>query len=353
VSAGAPHVGVVLGGGDRLSQHRWSLAGYAQPPSSGSTAWHYAGDAEYLNEMLSPYILYADADFYDWADPVVTATGKMAPPDLRRERDVTLSIARTWRQAFTATLAGLYTDDFDQLVIPERRHLGGPQLSLAYDGEEDSRYVSPRRAVYAALAAAFYPHALSTFSGEITDVGGSLGAVVPLPWGRRHTFGVTVRGRALVGQSDTGLLQLGGDTGLITLLQTDTASNAPPVFDDARFPPNLHFVEALRGYEDYGIATDRTAIVDLDYRYPIIIDHGTAATLRYLPALWLAEIDVDVFGDGAVDKAGDDHGAVGASLTLQLAVQRLPLLVTYQVARRLFDDDAIVQLLGVSPGAGI
>jgi hypothetical protein len=352
VSSGAPHIGAVLGGGDRLAQHRWSLAGYAQPPSSGSTAWHYAGDAEYLNEMLSPYIIYADADFYDWADPVVTPQGKTAPPDLRRERDVTLSIARTWRQAFTASLAGLYTDDFDQLVIPERRHLGGPQLSLAYDGEEDARYVVPRRALYATFAAAFYPHALSTFAGEITDVGGSLGAVVPLPWGRRHTFGVTVRGRALVGEVDTGLLQLGGDTGLTTLLSYGNETTAPPIFNDSRFPPNLHFVEPLRGYEDYGITTDRAEIVDLDYRYPIIIDRGTAATLRYLPALWLAEIDVDVFGDGALDKAGDEHGAVGASFTLQLAVQRLPFLVTYQIARRVFDDEAIVQLLGVGLGPG-
>jgi hypothetical protein len=350
ISSGAPHIGAVFGGGDRLGEQRWSLAGYGQPPSSGSTAWHYAGDAEYLNEMLAPYVIFADVDFYDWVDPVMLADGKAAPPDLRRERDVTASITRTWRGSFTGALSGLYNDDFDELVTPERRHLGGPQLALSFDSEEDTRYVTPRRAVYAAATATFYPHELSTFSGEITDVGGSLGFVAPLPFGRRHTLAVDVRGRALLAQSDTGLLQLGGDTGLATLLSTSNETMAPPSFDASRFPSQLRFVETLRGYEDYAITTDRATIVDVSWRYPLIIDRGVAATLWVLPATFIQELDFELFGAGALDQQNDEHAAAGAAVTMQFSIWRFSLEVQYQIARRLKDDDAITQLIAVGPG---
>nr|HEX4314985.1 hypothetical protein [Kofleriaceae bacterium] len=351
VSSGAPHLGVVLGGGDRLDEQRWSLAGYAQPPSSGSTAWHYAGDVAYLNHMLAPVTIYADVDAIDWVDPVTFANGSAAPPDHRRERDATLQILRTWRGTFTAAVAGLYTDDFDQLVTPERRHLGGPQITLAYGAAESTRYTGPRRALYASVNAAYYPSAISTFTGDLTDVGGALGAVVPMPWGRRHTLAIGVRGRALLASDDrdTELLQLGGDTGLATLFSGTNSSTVPPGFDSSRFPPNLRFIEQLRGYEDFAIPTDRTEIVDVDYRYPLIVDRGWAASLWWFPASYLRELDLELFGDGALDKANQQHAAVGVAVTARVAIWRIPLLITYQLARRVRDDDAVVQLVGIGP----
>jgi hypothetical protein len=98
---------------------------------------------------------------------------------------------------------------------------------------------------------------------------------VPLPFGRRHTLTAQLRGRALIAHDDTNLLQLGGDSGLAELWNGSSISAAPPAFDTARFPPNLRFIEAMRGYEDYAITTDSAAIADVWWRYPLIIDRGT------------------------------------------------------------------------------
>jgi hypothetical protein len=147
---------------------------------------------------------------------------------------------------------------------------------------------------------------------------------------------------------DTGLLQLGGDSGLLTLWDRKSGSSVPPGFDDSRFPPNLRFVEPLRGYEDYAITTDRAGIADVTYRYPLIIDRGVASVLWVLPSTFIRELDLELFGAGAVDQAHDLHVAGGAALALRLAVWRVPITVAYQIARRVRDDDALVQLVGLA-----
>ena len=108
----------------------------------------------------------------------------------------------------------------------------------------------------------------------------------------------------------------------------------------------MRFVEPLRGYEDYAITTDRAAIGNVDYRYPLIIDRGVAA-LWLLPSSFVRELDLDAFADGAVDQRGAYHAAAGASLTLDWVLFRFPFTITYQIARRLRDDDAIVQIIGL------
>jgi hypothetical protein len=203
-----------------------------------------------------------------------------------------------------------------------------------------------RRALYAIGSAAYYPHALSSFAGDIYDAGGAVGAVLPLPFGRRHTLAARLRGRALIARDDTNLLQLGGDSGLSELWSGRSTRAEPPAFDDARFPPNLRFIEALRGYEDYAITTDRVAIADLAWRYPLIIDRGVASTFGFFPASFIRELDLELFAAGAVDRRQDRHAAGGAALTLRLQLFRVPLLVAYQIARRVRDDDALTQLLG-------
>ncbi len=196
-----------------------------------------------------------------------------------------------------------------------------------------------------------YPAAFSTFDGNVVDVGGTIGGVVPLPFGRRHTLRADLRGRALLAESgqDTGLLQLGGDANTLGPLYSNTwTTGAPPTFDSSRFPPNLRFVEPLRGYEDFPITTDRATIIDLAWRYPLIIDRGVAA-LWFLPAEFVRELDVELFGSGALDRANARHAAAGGALTLRVQALRVPLVVTYQLARRLLDDAAIVQLVGIAP----
>jgi hypothetical protein len=298
--------------------------------------------------MLAPWQILATAGFVDWVDPVTTGDPKLRLAEDRRTRDASLSVARTWRGTLTAALSGLYTDDFDRPPgeLRVRRQLGGPALSLAWGSGEATAYTGFRRALVADASAAYYPRALSSFAGDIYDTSGALGAIVPLPFGRRHTLRAELRGRALLARDDTDLLQLGGDSGLAELWTGRSTRAAPPAFDASRFPPNLRFVEALRGYEDYAIATDRAAIGELAWRYPLILDRGVAATLWVLPASFLRELDLELFATGAFDRRGDLHAAAGAAISLRFALLRVPLLVAYQIARRVRDDDALTQLVG-------
>ena len=348
VSSGLPHLGAVLGGGDRLGMQRWAIAGYVQPGGAISDQLHWGADAAYLNTMLAPWQILATGGFVDWVDPVATSDPKVMLAEDRRTRDVALSLARTWRGTLTTSLSGIYTDDHDRPPgeAGVRRRLSGPALSLAWRSGESTVYTDLRRGLLADASAAYYPHALSSFGGDIHDTGGALGAVVPLPFGRRHVLTARLRGRALVARDDTNLLQLGGDSGIAELWSGRSTSAAPPAFDDARFPPNLRFIEALRGYEDYAITTDRAAILDVTWRYPLIIDRGVAATLWVLPASFLRELDLELFAAGAIDRREDLHAAAGAEISARLQLLRVPLRVAYQIARRVRDDDALTQLVG-------
>ncbi|HEY0194931.1 MAG TPA: hypothetical protein VGC42_27650, partial [Kofleriaceae bacterium] len=348
IASGVPHVGVQLGGGDRLDLQRWLIAGYGQYDKSLSDRVHWGADAEYQNHMLAPWTILATAGFVDWVDSVrVGGTDETNEHDERRTRDVTLSISRIWRDSLATALTGVYTDDYDGLLDRPRRHLGGPVMSLDWLSAETTPYTGIRRALIARAAVGYYPHALSTFAGDIYDTGGELGAVMPLPFGARHTLTLTVRGRAILARDDSHLLQLGGDAGIATIW--DHSSNASaPSYDDTPFPPNLRFIEVLRGYEDYGIATDRAAIANLSWRYPLIIDRGTATTLWFLPSSFLSELDLELFGAGAIDRSVNLHAAVGAELTARFTVARIPLSLAYQIARRVRDDDALTQMLGIA-----
>ena len=346
VGAHTPHVGFVLGGGDRLGFQRWQLAGYVQP-KDGPTGTHFGATADYLNTMLAPWTILADASLIDWADPVATDDPKVTLPEERRTRDLSLTVGRIWRGSLATSASAIYTDDFDQLQSDRlRRHLGGAALNLRWLSGEVTRATDLRRGIAAATSLAYYPAPLSSLDGGVGDLGGSLAVFAPLPLGRRHVVSVGIRGRAITGAP--GLLQLGGDAA-IPLLYSHSSRPAPPDLDLSLLPPNLRFVESLRGYEDYGIATDRAAIVDAAWRYPIVIDRGVAATLWWLPASFVREIDLELFASGARDGDHRTHAAGGAAVSLRLDLLRIPLVVQYQIARRIRDDDALTQLVAFGP----
>lgn len=348
-SDGAPHFGALLGGGDRLGMQRWSLAGYVQPRSEVTNKLHWGGNVAYLNTMLAPWQISTAAGFLNWVDPVKADDSEIMRAEDRRTRDASLSLARTWRGTLKTTLSAVYTEDFDQPPgMPEiRRQLGGPELSLAWTSYETTAYTGIRRGFLADGSVAYYPHALSSFASDIYDISGGLGAIVPLPFGRRHILSAKLRGRALVARDDTNLLQLGGDSGIGELWSRRSTHDDAPDFDTARFPPNLRFIEDLRGYEDYAITTDRAGLAELAWRYPLIIDRGTAATLRVLPALFISELDLELFGAGAIDRRRDLHMATGAAVSLRIFVWQSTLLFVYQIARRVRDDDALTQRLSL------
>lgn len=334
VSSGQAHVGVVLGGGDPLEMQRWQLAGYLQPPVDGSKV-HLGATLDYLNLMFAPVSILASASIIDWADPVDGGT-----PIERRTRDLSLSIARTFRNSLQVSLGGLYTDDYDG-SLDARRHMGGPQLAISWLSGESTPYTEIRRAIAASASVADYPAQLSSLAANVHDIGGSLTAIAPLT--ARTILTLSARGRWIGGAP--GLLQLGGDSGLTALYSHGPTT---PSLDFSLLPPNLQFVEALRGYEDYGFATDRAAIADVNLRYPIIIDRGVA-NLWKLPASFLRELDVELFGAAARDGDHRNHVATGAALSVRLVLFRVPLVVQYQLARRLRDDDALTHLVAIGP----
>jgi len=67
-----------------------------------------------------------------------------------------------------------------------------------------------------------------------------------------------------------------------------------------------------------------------------------------LPAAFIRELDVQLFAAGAIDRRRELHAAAGARLTLRIELLRVPLAIVYQVARRVRDDDALTQLIGLA-----
>ena len=214
-SGSRPHLGLLLGGGDRLGLQRWSLAGYYQP---GVDDPHWGGGVAYLNNMLAPVYIVAAGDFLDWSDELIDDDDPMITYDSeRRTRDATLAIGGTYRGALNATIGGVYTDDYEQtpdLGVDLRRYVAGPSATLLWYAAETTRYTGPRRALQLDGQLAYYPDQWSTFMGDIIDIGGTFGFTVPLPFGRRHTLGAFLRYRRLHNEGETGLLQVGGASAL-------------------------------------------------------------------------------------------------------------------------------------------
>ncbi|HEX5064253.1 MAG TPA: hypothetical protein VFV99_32990 [Kofleriaceae bacterium] len=347
-----PHLGLVLGGADRLEIQRWMLSGYWQPGNDTHKS-HYAAAAGYVNNMLAPVSVIAQGSFIDWRSQSIDDTDPMNTityDEEHRTRDASAAISYTYRGSLFTTLGGVYTDDFAQVdTLPSSRlHLGGPSATVEWYSAESTRYTGPRRALLANAAIAYYPRQWSTFMGNITDVAGTLGTTLPLPFGRRHTISAFARARSLLAPDDTGLLQVGGDSAL-GILWNRSNKMEPPDFDTSRFPPNLRFVEPLRGFEDFGIAAERVKLGEVSWKYPLIIDRGTAASLFVLPASFLRQLDLELFASGAIVDASDRHYAVGAATTLHIQFLRIPLVVMYQIARRLTDDEALTHLIAIGP----
>ena len=64
-----------------------------------------------------------------------------------------------------------------------------------------------------------------------------------------------------------------------------------------------------------------------------------------LPSSFLRQIDFELFGSAASDAhGGPGHVAGGTAVTLALAMWRIPFELTYQLARRVEDDHALVQI---------
>jgi hypothetical protein len=228
----------------------------------------------------------------------------------------------------------------------QHRRVAGPFLDATYQGVESTPYTGARRAVAALPSLALYPGAWNSAGATMTDLRLELIGVTPLPLSRRHTLRLDLRARTLLGLPDGARwLQVGGG---VTALARQNATTGVPAEVTIAPLPDVRFVEPLRGYEDYPLATDRIFIAELAYRYPLIVDRGNTSTLWVLPSSFFRQMNLELFASGASDAhGGHPHAAGGAALSLQLALWRIPFSVTYQIARRLEDDHALVQILAL------
>ncbi len=343
--AEASLIGLGIGGGDRLGYHRWAIYGAFQP-----NARAHSGGVSYSTTLLAPFVIRADASQTEW----IWRNDNSDEGFYRRQRQASLSIDRRIRTA-TVALSGQALEDVrrpnDSLLSSdrERRRLAGPRLELGWQAVESTPYAGARRGLAVSASAAWFDKSMSTLPDSFADLRGALSVVTPLPLSARHTLTLSLRGRELAGMMrGTGLLQVGGIGPLATLWE---GTNGPDHadFEAPTLPPQVSFVEPLRGFEDLAIAVDRIAIGEVTYRFPIIIDRGFASTLYLLPSWFFRELDLELFAAGATDTrhdlADNAHAAAGASVSLSTVVWVVPLGVRFQLARRLTDDDALVQTL--------
>jgi hypothetical protein len=342
----ANFVGAVLSGGDRLDRHRWALAGYLQLVAGGNGGGSFA----YSNRQLAPLTLSLSGSVFSFADtpPVINSSMITASDFTLHRRDSELSVDALRLFYDNPVSVGFsyietWRPDDPDVLLPLLR-IGGPHLSASFVGAQTSPYVRANRLFFAALDAAAFPAGLNSAGFSFYDLRGELAFIAPLPFYRRHTLLFDVVGRDLPGAPQgEGLLRVGG----YVLQPLARRANAPevPTVDYPFLPPGALFVEPLRGFEDYPFYVDRIAIGSVRYRMPFIIDYGWASTLVVLPALFLSQVNFDLFAVAAGDGRTGKHTAAGGSLSLNMTLWIIPITLQYQLARRFTDDQALVHLV--------
>jgi len=339
-------LGLVLSGADHLERHRWTLAGlYQFEGHLGS------GSFGYSNRQLAPVTIELSVAQYSTRQEPPMILPLPGGGDLlyRRDRQAQLDVQRS----FYGNPVGVGFQFVERrfpgnaLWIPRYplQRFGGPFLFASYAGVESTRYTGTRRALTLDVYGAAFPADLTNAPGAFADVRARLGLAIPVPPLRRDRLTLVVRGRSLAGlPASDPLLQVGGP--LAGMLWT--GSNREQVETDvpARLSLQMPFAESLRGYEEHALATNRIFIADLTYRYPFIIDWGSASTFLVLPSFFLEQIDLNLFATGATTgDAGDRHASAGGSLTAFFLFGPAALSLRYQVSRRLTDDHGVVMFV--------
>lgn len=349
------HLGLVLGGSDTLGSHGWLLAGAWQPHLEGDTSdrTYLGGLVAYRNAMLAPWTFGVFGSRFRGVEQV--ENGDIAD-EFRLHDNIELGVTagRIWKGTWGLTGSFAYTDRHAEEIVAlaERRvRLAGPGLSLQYFGGDGTAYTGLSHAFAASLSAAYYPGAWSSLPRDATVLAGSLLLARPLPFTKRHVLTLELTGMAVVRPED--LIELGGASTFAPLsFRSDKDEPAEPSFG---LPSDLRQLVPLRGYEDTTFGVSSVIAGELSWTYPIIIDRGTATTLWLLPSSFLRQLDLDLFAAGALAVSEqsmadqpEQHLAAGGSLTLRLALWQVPISLRLQLARRLRDDRAFTQLLGIS-----
>jgi hypothetical protein len=342
-------LGLVLSGADHLEQHRWTVSGLYQ-----FEGHLFSGSFAYANRQLAPFTIDVSASQFSARELPPSSVGQPAASNYSlflRDRQAQLDIQRSFYGDPVglgfAAIERYRPDDPDAMLISRYplQRFAGPYAFASYAGVESTPYTGTRRALFLDAYAAAFPARFTTAPSGFTDLRARAGVQVPLPFLRRHRLTLIARGRELAGLSDGDpLLQVGG--GLSGTLwehsnRQEVVSGVPPLS-----PTQMPFVETLRGFEEHALATNRALIGDLSYRYPFIIDWGSASTFGLLPSFFLEQLDLVLFGTAAtLGATGGRHASAGGSLTAFIDLGAATLSLRYQLARRLTDDRATVHLL--------
>ena len=339
-------LGLVMSGADHLERHRWTLAGLYQ-----FEGHLWSGSLGYSNRQLAPVTIELIASQYSTRQNPPEVLPLPGGSDLlyRRDRQVVLDVQRSFFGNPVGAGFQLVERTFpgNALWVPlyPFQRFAGPYAFASYAGIESTRYTDARRALVLDLYAAAFPSDLTSAPAAFADVRGHLGLAVPVPPLRRDRLVLNVRGRSLAGlPASDPLLQVGGP--LAGMLWTGSNRSELDVHLPAALPLQMPFTEELRGFEEHPLATNRIFIADLTYRYPFIIDWGSASTFGILPAFFLQQLDLNLFGTAATTgDAGDRHGSAGGSLTAVFLFGPAALSLRYQVSRRLTDDHGVVMFV--------
>jgi hypothetical protein len=346
--------GLILAGNDRLQVHRWMIFGVHQFNSAHAGN---GGGFGYANRQLAPFTITAMGSILDLRDTPPPAPGAPAPTPTaadftlnRRERQADLRVTRVFYENPVTLGLALTEDDRpgDPAVAYAPRRVAGPTLEASFTGVETTPVSDARRLLAVDASTAVYPTAWNTIGATLVDARGEIDVALPLPLSRRHGLLLALRGRDVAGlPPGQRWLQVGGGVTALYARRSPDQGVPPDVTADP-LPPDLRFYEPLRGYEDHPFATRRVAIGDARYRYPLIIDWGSASSLGVLPSFFLRQLDGVLFGALALDSEEHRHAAAGAAVSLRVAVGPVPVSLSYQLARRLDDDRAIDHLVTVS-----
>ncbi|MEW6434520.1 MAG: hypothetical protein AB1730_23710 [Myxococcota bacterium] len=306
-----------LAGRDRLARHNWLISGALTVPTLENVV-----SASYRNLQLAPWFISAYAGREGYPETATTSAETYWSGGVTAGRTV-----------FTTPIAfGVRAEVWQ----PQNAAIGkyfGPWLSVSYGASEGTGYGGTQRLLSLSLDVSGYPRALGSDS-NLLDVGAEVAVAFPLPLSKRHSFVLSLVGRALPG-APSGALRVGGvarGTALWTSAQGVGRAGKPP---DVFLPGS--FVEVVRGYDDFSIRATAAGVAHARYRYSFIIDKGFTSTAWVLPGAFFRQIDLDLFGSAAAtdNPQATWSRAAGAALSLRTAFGgALPLSLSYQFAWR-------------------
>jgi len=318
-------------GGDKLGFHRWGLTGLVDPLHR-----LYSGSVEYLNATQAPWYFGLSASHVSGWTGLLDDKDEEIDHVITRETVASLDVLREWfGNTFGARLQylGLMRQHAN---VTENLRFVGPSVDLRWAAVEGTAYAGARRALVLVAEGSYYPEGANAARWSLADVRSAFTGVVPLPLSARHTFRLAGRLRRLLG-TPIDLLQVGGSGGMVGRSAT---LEVPEIDPRDLLPPSLQLSEPLRGFEDLGVFARGVGVVDATYRYPIIVDWGSASSLWLLPAFFLRQIDLEVFGMAASLLDGSRPlASTGASASLRFSFYRTPLSIGAQIARRLTYDE--------------